>query len=159
MYFQIHVVIKNKARISQIISKCLLGVFNFFQKTQTKTRRKLVKTNSFVRFLEEFTAWQFAFKINWPLVIMWKFSVIFKKGLGQCFAFIWMRNHLCNIHMCSDKSRVKVPKLKSKHCRIYKILYLDNWCMFGHRNKYAFQLGHCKLCITFLNPVHTVGFQ
>ena len=38
----------------QIISKCLFGVFNFFQK-QTKTRRKLVKMNSFVRFLEEFT--------------------------------------------------------------------------------------------------------
>ena len=27
----------------------------------------MVKTNSFIRFLEEFTAWQFAFEINWPL--------------------------------------------------------------------------------------------
>ena len=27
----------------------------------------VVKTNSLVRFLEEFTAWQFAFEINWPL--------------------------------------------------------------------------------------------
>ena len=36
-------------------------------KKRTKTCRIMVKTNSFVRFLEEFTAWQFAFKINWPL--------------------------------------------------------------------------------------------
>ena len=33
-------------------------------KKQTKTHRILVKTNSFVRFLEEFTARQFAFEIN-----------------------------------------------------------------------------------------------
>ena len=31
---------------------------------RTKTRRILVKTNSFVRFLEESSAWQFAFEIN-----------------------------------------------------------------------------------------------
>ena len=37
-------------------------------KKQTKTRRIVVKTNSFVRFLEEFMAWQFAFEINCPLV-------------------------------------------------------------------------------------------
>ena len=36
-------------------------------KKRTKTRRIEVIPNSFVRFLEEFTAWQFAFKINWPL--------------------------------------------------------------------------------------------
>ena len=39
--------------------------FSFFQKTN-KTHRIVVKTNSFVRFLEEFMAWQFPFKINWP---------------------------------------------------------------------------------------------
>jgi hypothetical protein len=50
----------------QLISKCLFGVFNFFQKWR-KTRCIVVKTNSFVRFLEEFTPWQFAFEINWPL--------------------------------------------------------------------------------------------
>ena len=32
-----------------------------------KTRRILVKTNSFVRFLEESSAWQFAFEIKWHL--------------------------------------------------------------------------------------------
>ena len=33
-------------------------------KKQTKTRRILVKTNSFARFLEESSAGQFAFEIN-----------------------------------------------------------------------------------------------
>ena len=51
----------------QIISK------RFFlaedsSKKRTKTRRILVKTNSFVPFLKESSAWQFAFEINWPLV-------------------------------------------------------------------------------------------
>ena len=39
----------------QIISKCLFGVFNFFQKNEQK-HVAVVKTNSFVHFLEEFTA-------------------------------------------------------------------------------------------------------
>ena len=36
-------------------------------KKRTKTRRTVVKTNSFVRFLGESLAWQFVFEINWPL--------------------------------------------------------------------------------------------
>ena len=36
-------------------------------KKQTKTCPIVVKTNSFIRFLEEFTAWQFSFEIIWPL--------------------------------------------------------------------------------------------
>ena len=36
-------------------------------KKRTKTCCTVVKTNSFVRFLKEFMAWQFAFEINWPL--------------------------------------------------------------------------------------------
>ena len=36
-------------------------------KKRTKTRRIVVKTNSFVCFLEEFRAWQFAFEVYWPL--------------------------------------------------------------------------------------------
>ena len=31
-----------------------------------KTGCIVVKMNSFVRFLEEFKAWQFAFEISWP---------------------------------------------------------------------------------------------
>ena len=50
----------------QLISKCLFGVFNFFQKTNENTSIH-VKMNSFACFSEEFTVWQFAFEINWPL--------------------------------------------------------------------------------------------
>ena len=45
-------------------------------KKQTKTRGILVKTNSFVRFLEESSAWQFAFEINWPLIYTLFFALL-----------------------------------------------------------------------------------
>ena len=54
----------------QLISKCLFCVFNFFQKTNENKSTWgviVVKLNSFLRFLEEFTAWQFAFEFYWPL--------------------------------------------------------------------------------------------
>ena len=54
----------------QLISKCLYGVFNFFQKSKENKSTWdiiVVKSNSFVHFLEEFTAWQFAFEVYWPL--------------------------------------------------------------------------------------------
>ena len=70
--FRVRKICKNSLN-SQIISKCLFGVFNFFQK-MNKIRRILVKMNSFVRFLEEFTTWQFAFEINWPLGKKVRFS-------------------------------------------------------------------------------------
>ena len=38
-------------------------------KKRTKAHHVFVKTNSFVRFLEEFREWQFSFKIIWPLHI------------------------------------------------------------------------------------------
>ena len=46
----------------QLISKCL-----FSSKKWMKTSCTVVKTNLFICFLEEFTTWQFAFEINWPL--------------------------------------------------------------------------------------------
>ena len=58
-------------------------VSSISSKKQTKTRSIVVKTNSFVRFLEEFRAWQFAFKINWPLNrrnLRWRFL----KNLFPC---------------------------------------------------------------------------
>ena len=62
----------------------------FLPNKWTKTRRILVKTNSFVCFLEEFTAWQFAFEINWPLV-----NIFYLRGrsLGRMVPMIsrlWM---------------------------------------------------------------------
>ena len=50
----------------QIISECLFGVFNFFQKTNENKSHS--SKGEFIRcFLEEFAAWQFVFEINWPL--------------------------------------------------------------------------------------------
>ena len=40
----------------QLILKCLFCVYNFFQKKKENTSNIVVKTNSFVLFLEEFTA-------------------------------------------------------------------------------------------------------
>ena len=42
-------------------------VTSISSKKRTKIRRIVVKMNSFVCFLEEFTSWQFAFEINWHL--------------------------------------------------------------------------------------------
>ena len=44
----------------------------------------VVKTNSFVRFLEEFMAWQFAFEIIWPLAQF--HSLLSTNNIGCIFA-------------------------------------------------------------------------
>ena len=49
----------------QIISKRFFFLAEDSSKKRTKTRRMLVKTNSFIRFLKESLAWQIAFEINW----------------------------------------------------------------------------------------------
>ena len=51
----------------QLISKYLLGVVSFFQKTN-ENKSTWVKLNSFVRFLEETSAWKNHFEFVWPLV-------------------------------------------------------------------------------------------
>ena len=61
-----------------LISKCLFGVFNFFQKTNKNKSTWciiVVKSNSFVRFLEETSAWKNHFEFVWPLAVpfpVWK---------------------------------------------------------------------------------------
>ena len=49
----------------QLISKCLFSVFTIFQKM--KTNRQVVKSNLFVYFLEETSAWKNHFEYVWPL--------------------------------------------------------------------------------------------
>ena len=48
----------------QMISKGLCGILGFFQKTNELSGKKL---NSFVRFLEETSAWKNYFEFVWPL--------------------------------------------------------------------------------------------
>ena len=50
-------------------------------KKQPKTHGRVVKTNSFVRFLEEFMAWQFAFEIIGPLGLNWILDAIWSLNL------------------------------------------------------------------------------
>ena len=57
---------KWKTLKGQIISKLFFSGRGFSQKTN-ENMSHTSKTNSFVRFLEEYSAWQFAFEINWPL--------------------------------------------------------------------------------------------
>ena len=49
----------------------------------------VVKLNSFVHFLEEFTAWQFAFEFYWPLVII-RFIIIDQGRLIFRSRLLWM---------------------------------------------------------------------
>ena len=61
----------------QLILKCLFSVFNFFPKpNENKSTWGIivVKLNSFVHFLEEFTAWHFAFEFYW-LSTYWIWSI------------------------------------------------------------------------------------
>ena len=51
----------------QLISKCVFGVYTFFEKNRTKTSRQVVNSNLFVRFLEETLAWKNHFEFVWPL--------------------------------------------------------------------------------------------
>ena len=51
------------------------------------TSRTVVKTNSFVRVLEEVTAWQFASEINWPLVKTISFVRVLEEFTAWQFAF------------------------------------------------------------------------
>ena len=55
----------------QIISKCFFVVFDFLQKTNENKSTWgiiLVKSNSFVRFLEEIEDIKNPFEIIWPLI-------------------------------------------------------------------------------------------
>ena len=50
----------------QLISKCLFGVFTFFQKAN-ETSRQILESNFFVRYLEETPDWESHFEFVWPL--------------------------------------------------------------------------------------------
>ena len=50
----------------QLISKCLLGVFTFFQKTN-KSKSTSIKLNLFIHSLEEKLAWRNHFEFIWSL--------------------------------------------------------------------------------------------
>ena len=67
----------------QLISKCLFSVFKLFQKTNENKSTWgiiVVKSNFFVRFLEELRTPESPFEINWPLT-----DTIFIFHIGSMF--------------------------------------------------------------------------
>ena len=75
----------------QLISKCLFGVFNFFQKTNENKSNWgiiVVKSNSFVCFLEESLAWKNHYDFVWPLdsSIGHQIPIIYKESAQICFS-------------------------------------------------------------------------
>ena len=61
----------------QLISKGLFGTLEFLQKTKKKFVYSTVrpKKNSFVRFLEESSAWKNHFEFVWPLGLASMFTL------------------------------------------------------------------------------------
>ena len=94
----------------KIISKCFFGVFDFLQKTNENKSTWgiiVVKSNSFVRFLEEIEDIKNPFKIIWPLTFtLWSFVKI--------QIFMKIRNNfdsLCNLCKARQASRSLFAKL------------------------------------------------
>ena len=76
-------------------------VSSISSKKHTKSRHRVLKTNSFVRFLEEFTAWQFAFEIIWvPLAKVGSFfcSVLKLKKTWMSYPSIGL-NHFVQVQI------------------------------------------------------------
>ena len=70
----------------QIISKWFFGVFDFLQKTNENKSTWgiiVVKSNSFVRFLEEIEDTKNHFEINWPLRFEFSALVYFSGPEGS----------------------------------------------------------------------------
>ena len=70
-----------EATKGHLISKCLFGVFKFFQKTNKNKSTWgiiVVKSNFFIRFLEELRIPKSPFEINWPLYVV-KTLILFLK--------------------------------------------------------------------------------
>ena len=66
----------------------------FLLKKGTKRHGILVKRNSFVRFLEKFMAWKFAFEINWPLICT------SMRTLAWFYEFLFYFNLYTNFYWC-----------------------------------------------------------
>ena len=113
----------------QKISKRFFFLAEDSSKKRTKTRRILVKTNSFIRFLEEFMAWQFAFEINWPLAchhfILGTTEVSLENIQSsikvQLILYSWIWNSITSIATTSTDVKPKAPH----GCCIAKSKYLD----------------------------------
>ena len=112
----------------QSISKCLFGVFNFFQKTNKNKSTwgiiVVVKSNSFVCFLEETSAWKNHFDFVWPLGYAETKICIYQIVLMSC-------------HVNSSKIHINSYNLfnKAKYICSSKLNFLNSFledCLVGN---------------------------
>ena len=105
----------------QLISKCLFGVFKFFQKTnENKSTWDIivVKSDFFVRFLEELRITKSPCKINWPLTKSYHLT----KGLRHLHTIV-------NILSNTTKSLTQfwyfffIPNSREKNRSVISVLF------------------------------------
>ena len=135
----------------QLTSKCLFVVFNFFQNSNENKSTWgiiVVKSNSFVRFLEETSAWKNHFEFVWPLVstlissrrVCIKFycavvkSRSFKNGFSiNIFRLLevlysWEQKHVL-LFRKSEILKYKVPVTNQGVLLLATIWYLKVFCV------------------------------
>ena len=93
----------------------------FLPKNKQKTGRTVVRTNSFVRFLEEFTTWQFAFEINWPLHFAAAYRICLTAFLNISICISFKSMYVCLFLFYDDTYIVHIA-FKNINC-IMKIEY------------------------------------
>ena len=71
-------------------------VSSLSSKKRTKTSRTVVKTNSFVRFLEEMSASKNHFEFAWPLVV--------SRQIYLDFMAIFLLKSVCIVHYCIENA-------------------------------------------------------
>ena len=91
-------------------------------KKRTKTHRIVVKTNSFIRFLEEFTAWQFAFEINWPLTA----TIIYRRARHNDLGIHCSKKFFCFL-LLTITTIINILKwiMDEKNIHIYNLIWFE----------------------------------
>ena len=122
-----------RLKLGQLILKCFFGVFNFFQKTNENKSTWgiiVVKSNSFVRFLEETSAWKNRFDFVWPLAKVLQNRKRIKKYKKYCKIAKVLQNRITPLHSSAIKGLLFV--ISNTSC----LLNLP-WWRQQCRNKFA----------------------
>ena len=120
-----------------LISKCLFGVFKFFQKTnKNKSTWGIIvaKSNFFICFLEELRIPKSPFEINWPLAS----GHIWHMNLISCFFqfLTYSRAHFFTSYVnyavtpgCSSKTKLSISFNEEKKKVFFNIkIYASENC-------------------------------
>ena len=117
-------------------------VSSISSETQTIICGIVVKRNSFFVFLEEFTAWQFAFEINWPLIQNEKGLIVFGK----------------NIKFLATVARHHTPSLSRLFVAVKNLIFegstIHPECQWGKKSHYCYIKKLITLDIFFPHIIH-----